>query len=653
MKQIILKSLSLVNFKGAKDIKIDFNADVTTISGRNGIGKSRNFTAFCWLLTGKDEQDRKDYECKTRVNGVELHNVECSVTGVFLVDGETITMKRAIVENWVKPRGQVEQVYKGDNTECWWNETPVKVSDFTKRIETIIPVELFKLLTNPAYFPGMKWNLQREQLFQLAGNVSDTDIAETNADFKLLLDKLSGKSLADFKKELAARKKRLNDELNQVAPRIDQTRKMMPESKDFAAIEAELADIDKQLADVDQLMNDATAAVRAEYEAEQAKVRKIGDLKSECQRILNDANAEIQRQAFEANAKNRELVAEFGALERELSLNKKELSNARVTLSKYHLDARKKSEEQDNVRKEWFNINAGEYNGETTCPHCGQALPEEMIAKAHDIFNADKNKKLADITAKGKKLGEEIAGINALADETAKQVTELEATIKEKSATLDGLNEQIKQTPVVDLAAADPESLPDWVAKQKEIADIEATINHDCTGKVDTTEYNAKKNELNARRDALKMELAGRDAIAKGEAEIAELEAKGKQLAQQIADAEREEYTIQQFTAKKIEAVENKINGMFQFVTFKLFDYTLDGNPVEVCTPMVNGVPYGSANTAGKLNAGLDIINVLCKHYDITAPIFIDNSESINEIMATAGQQIRLVVTTDNQLIVS
>ena len=92
MKQVILKSLTLCNFKGEQARTTAFNSDVPTIAGGNGLGKSRHFDAFIWLLFGKDAHDRKDYEIKTRVNGEELLKCECSVTGVIDVDGDTITL---------------------------------------------------------------------------------------------------------------------------------------------------------------------------------------------------------------------------------------------------------------------------------------------------------------------------------------------------------------------------------------------------------------------------------------------------------------------------------------------------------------------------------------------------------------------------------
>lgn len=159
-----------------------------------------------------------------------------------------------------------------------------------------------------------------------------------------------------------------------------------------------------------------------------------------------------------------------------------------------------------------------------------------------------------------------------------------------------------------------------------------------------------QKAECNTKRAALVERYSKRHTIARCETEIANLESRGKELAQMIADAEREEYTVEQFTRTKVDECENRINAMFKFVSFRLFDYTIDGNAVETCIPTIGGIPYGSANTASKINAGLDIINTLCKFYGVCAPIFIDNRESINEIVETESQIINLVVTRDKFL---
>lgn len=649
MKQVILKSITLCNFKGEKERTTNFNVDVTTISGDNGMGKSRHFDAFIWLLFGKDTQDRKDYEVKTRINGQELHNVECSVSGVIVVDGEEITLKRSFVEDWVKPRGKVDRVFKGNHTECWWNETPVNVSEYTKRVETIIDSSVFKMITNPAFFVNMNWKLQREQLFQLAGTITDAEIASQNPDFAKLLDKISGKSLADFKKELSARKKRLQDELNQIQPRIDQTHKMMPETEDFNAIEKEIQEIDHEISEIDKAIADVTAAIRKQYEGEQEKQNKVNALKSECQKIVFDAKTKAQDEAFAANAERREIESKIKAKEREVELTDREIASGESQVSKTKNEIEQIKASQDKLRESWFAENAKTYKGETVCPHCGQPLPDEMIENARELFTKAQSEKCDEITAKGQEYGRKVDELNKRVGEIENDIVNAKKTKESLSREIEALKAKFTTIPVFEVADIAPESIPEWVAKQKEIADIEATISTD-NSNVNTDELQKQKSECNTKRAALVERYSKRHTIVRCETEIANLESRGKELAQMIADAEREEYTIEQFTRTKVDECENRINAMFKVVSFRLFDYTIDGNAVETCIPTIGGVPYGSANTASKINAGLDIINTLCKFYGVCAPIFIDNRESVNEIVETESQIINLVVTRDKFL---
>ena len=651
MKQVLLKSLSLSNFKGEKERTTLFNSDSTNIMGGNGLGKSRHFDAFIWLLFGKDTLDRKDYEVKTRVNKEILHKVECSVTGVLVVDGEEITLKRALIENWVKPHGQIEQVYKGDKTECWWNETPVSVTEYGKRVASIIEESVFKMITNPSFFVNMKWQLQREQLFQLAGTVSDAEIASRSPEFAALLEKISGKSFADFKAEISAKKKRLNEELKQIQPRIDQTHKMMPESEDFAALEADLAKVDEGIADIDNQLSDITTAMKKQFEAEQAKQNKVNAIALECQQIVLKAKENETNRVFEANARHRELEGEVKMLEREMERTHQELMDAQVMIARNHRVIDDAKAEQDKLREEWFAENEKEHNGETTCPHCGQALPETMVEKAKEIFIQAKQTKLGEISGKGKELGEKVA-------HHEQRVEQLQTEVEKAKEVHNNLKEQVevKKAELATIVTTkveeiNPETLPEWVAKQKEIEAIKATISTD-NSQVDTSGLKNQKSELNNQRNEIVKRLANRDVIEKCRKEVESLEEHGKELSQAIADIEREEYTVEQFTKKKIEECEQRVNAIFKHVSFQLFKYTLDNNPVEVCIPYANGVPYGTANTASQVNAGLDIINALCKFYGITAPIFIDNRESVNQLIETDSQIINLIVTQDKELII-
>lgn len=234
MKTIILKSLTLINFRGEQNRTTEFDERETFVMGDNGLGKSRHFDAFMWLLFGKDANDRKDYEIKTRVNGEQLRHVNCEVSGTLVVDGETIKLRRAFVEDWVKPRGQMEQVFKGHHTECAVNDVPMNVTEYKNNIKAIVDDGLFKMITNPLFFASMPWQKQRKQLFALAGTITDEEIAQDNEKYQALLAKLTGKDMEGYRKEIVAKKKKAKAQLDQIQPRIDQTQRLMPVEKDWS-----------------------------------------------------------------------------------------------------------------------------------------------------------------------------------------------------------------------------------------------------------------------------------------------------------------------------------------------------------------------------------------------------------------------------------
>ena len=117
-----------------------------------------------------------------------------------------------------------------------------------------------------------------------------------------------------------------------------------------------------------------------------------------------------------------------------------------------------------------------------------------------------------------------------------------------------------------------------------------------------------------------------------------------------MADLEGSEFLAEQFTKAKMDTLVKRINGRFKYVSFKMFETQINGGEVETCETLVNGVPFSDANHAGKVNAGIDIINTLCEHYNIYAPIFIDFRESVNNLIDCESQVVNLIVSTDKKL---
>ena len=155
MKKIELISLTLNNFKGIKDLTINFNSN-TNIHGDNATGKTTIADSFYWLLFDKDSTDRKQFEIKTLdKNNQPLHGLDHSVTGVLSINGKKKIFQKIYKEKWVKKRGESDSQFTGHETLYYVDDIPVKKNEYEYEVTSIIDESLFKLLTNPLYFSSL------------------------------------------------------------------------------------------------------------------------------------------------------------------------------------------------------------------------------------------------------------------------------------------------------------------------------------------------------------------------------------------------------------------------------------------------------------------------------------------------------------------
>ena len=131
---------------------------------------------------------------------------------------------------------------------------------------------------------------------------------------------------------------------------------------------------------------------------------------------------------------------------------------------------------------------------------------------------------------------------------------------------------------------------------------------------------------------------------------IDDLKEEEKKLAVEYEELQRRAFLCEEFTRRKAEMLTEKINSNFKLAKFKLFEMQKNGGIQETCEVTYNGVPFADLNSAAKVNIGLDVIQTLCKAYDVSAPIFQDNMESVTAVYNIIGsQQIRLIVDKDYQ----
>lgn len=647
MKNIIIKRMHLLNFKAFKDFSIEFNEHITTIQGRNGSGKTTIFDAFTWLLFGKNSDDRKDFGIKTKdANGNVIENVPHEVSAVLLVNGEEITLCRRLIEKWQKKRGSAVAEFTGNTEERLFNDVPCSVKEWSEKIDNICTEQVFKFITNPLYFNQQKPDVQRAMLFRMAGNISDDEIAAENEDFRALLDKLTGKTLDEYKKEIAAKKKRIKAEIDTIPDRIDERKRDMPEEKDWDSIKAAI-EVEKRNKDAfDAQIADASKAYAAANDERMKKAKTLANLTQEKWSLENKIKNEVQAEYNKALRDKQEIVFKIADLSREAEHSEEQLERDRKTLENCKSYREKLIAEWKEINAETLQFNEDDFR----CPTCHRPFePDEIEAKQQEMtqrFNTRKANELEENRKVGKANTERMHKLEV-------SIKETEKTIAAKKSEIETLKSVKAYTAELSCPDATPviEADEKWKDLSQQIASLEAEMQKPLE-MASNADLKEQCKQIDNEIYSLNAILANKDIIERNNARIAELEKQLRTQSEELAELEGIEFTIAEFTKARIEAVDKRINGMFSLVKFKMYEKQINGGEVETCIATVDGIPYSDLNDAKKVNAGLDIINAICKFEGITAPIFCDNAESVNKLLDTASQQIRLVVTFDENLII-
>ena len=652
MKQIKLQKISLVNFKGIKSLDLDFSDGDTLVCGENGSGKTTVFDAFLWCMFGKDSTNRSDsnFNLKTLdADGMPILRLEHSVTCLLSVDGKEIKLQRGYKEVWTKPRGTTEETLTNHKTEFYVNDVKLGTKkEYESTIAEIIDEDVFRMITNPFAFTSLSADRQKEMLLDMAGAVTDEELAAMNPAFVSLMAEISGKPLATFLKEISAKKKACKDVLAVIPSQIQTAQNLMPEAEDWDALQAEINAKLEEMHQVDEQIADKAKLNDAEYQRKAQLQATISDAKME----LNEAKNAVK---FKATAGRQKALSEIKEMEYKIQGKNQDLSYKQRTMADLQTEYAKIGEALENLRADYRTISARVISfseDQFVCPTCKRQLEiEDIEAKQAELtanFNREKAQDLMDNQEKGKALRAKYEGVAAKINVCKSELAQILEGVKADEAKLAELKAAIPEAVNVEaLIAADK----GCVDLQNEITELENQLKVEAKP-VDVTDLRARKVSVNDALQALYKRAAKRDQIKRAEDEIKALEEKQMSNNQALADLENWEFQATAFQKAKDEELLKRINGLFQFVSFSFVSAQLNGGEKLTCVCTVNGTPYPDVNNAGKINAGLDIINAICNAKGVCAPIFVDNAESVNEIQPTLSQKILLYVSNDSQLTV-
>lgn len=662
--QIILKSLTLTNFKGIRSLNVKFSS-VTNAYGANQAGKTTLFDAFLWLLFEKDSTDRKDFEVKTLdENNQPYHKLDHEVVGVFLIDGEETILRKSLREKWTKPRGQKDEVFAGHETTYYWNDVPMKKNEFQARIDALVNETTFRMITNPLFFNNMKWQDRRQMLIKMAGPIDETEIYAGCGASAELIEMLRKKTPDEIKKETAAKISKIKEQKDLIPARIEEAERSVPaqeeqpaEQYNYDELEAELKKLEADLQTVEDLLMNQTKAEQDYSDS----IKKLMGEKNALNQQISDIHFNEQQKVKQAEQARRnrinELQMEMSGLENESNQISRVINNLKADLHSFKT-------QKDSLLAAYKVIQAETLvfsDDDSCCPTCKRAYEAADVEAKKAELTGNFNKKKAERTdanvKQGRELNQKIENATAELAKAEADLLAINQKIADKrvlATNLGAEHKRLSEEEVVKVAEA-LEFNPEHKAAKARIAEIDEQVNSprsdngkaiQLTRKQDlNSKINQVRAKLATKGEAEKIAAKVKELTDKANARIAELDEMNSKMAQELADLEGTQYALEQYTKAKMTMVEERVNSMFAIVKFKMFEEQINGGQAETCVALINGVPFADANNASKVNAGLDIINTLNNHLNIYAPIFIDNRESVTNIIPLKSQVVNLIVS--------
>lgn len=675
--RMILKSLHMENFKGIKSLDVNFS-NKTSIKGQNATGKTTIFDAFTWLLFNKNSAGEEKFNVRPLdKDGNRIDNVEIKVVAVLDVDGQEVMLSKVQKQNWVKKRGTDTVTLQGNPNSYEIDGYPKSEADFKAYVSGLAQSEeMFKMLTNPQYFSSLKWKDQSDILMKLTTEVSDVELAKTDAKYAPLIDELEKAPSTDdirakFSKALSEWKKKQAE----IPVRIDEAEKSKVDV-DVAEQELLKADLERKIEAVDDRMENAGTEIGRLRGKEMQLQFDMSGIAQTMNNELSAKRRELDNSKVDATREFNDLHNQIQTVENQIKANEKIIADAdaeRKNLGvEYNVEFAKAFDETPYI----FDESKWKFDESTTvCSLCGQKLPADKIESlkaefeqkkagakaratkqlkdARKAFDDAKSGKLKDLIAKGNNCK---ADIERLAKENADLQESIRTLKEQESKALAKQNEYAKQLSEIPSEAdytQNEEYMKLKAEHDKILADI-AKLESEGADKV-VTDLKAEKADLQSQLDEVNEIIAKASLNVEIDERITQLQVKQKEIGQKVADQEQMLYLLEEFIRFKLNKVSESINSHFKTVNFVLFKEQLNGGIKDCCECSVNGINYSDLNNGHRIVAGLDIIATLNELYGVYCPIFTDNAESINDfnLPKMKDQMILLEVSGDKELVVS
>lgn len=653
MKTVELKQVNIENYKKFEAAEYQF-APRTMVSGRNRQGKTTLMDAYFDTLTGKLADGTSPNNVRRKEDGEEVEGV-VSRELTLLIDGEETVIRKETK----KGKSSSTTKYQVDGFD--YNQT--KYKEFLKGIsdsETIMMCSNARVFLNELRKSTAS---ARVMLEKMAGFNADK-VLQDNPEVSEII---KNHSVEEVVKKLNRDKKDFQKKIDAKKVEIDTVKKQG--TPDFTILEEKKnAVLDKLngLLEKEKLLNETNKAydelcyeITGLKKSRDAIISNAAEaLQEEKRKIVSLLNDRRFKQKHEEE--NLRILGNFLA-----TAEKPERIQQRITVlqEKYKQTYASTFDETalNAIQNEKFDPESA------ICPTCGQALPEEQVERLKtefeqkkqerihaefakkEQFKADKQQKLKDITEEGnsevarrKEVEEKRKDIESQIEQTKKNISTLASEIAQK-------NQELEKLP------ADPD-MSGNEEYQAVVAEIQKK-QEQLDGLTNNSEENAA---VQAERMSAEKELTGietkiemaKQAVQKQTETLEQLNTEQKELGQEDSDIQQKLDMLKEFSIKKNQALAEAINPLFKHFQFQFLDYTQDGEPVEVCRMIVDGIDYfNGLNHSDQILCNIDLVAGLQELNGLKLPIWIDDAESVNEErFPKMEQQVIYLKVSDNEL---
>lgn len=674
MRKAILKSMHLENYRCFHEQPVDIQFGVSTrISGKNGSGKSTIKNAFLDVMTGKNADGSQTDNVRPVVNGKEKMDVPVVRELTMDINGVETSIRKTTKQKRERKFGEMVSI-PGSNVNSYEidgiNFTQKKFDEFVA--EKICKPERLISCCNPNVFLA-KLNKStadaRSFLEDLCGFSVERFIEENKDEFGDIKNITKGHKIEQVQKTLNHERSEQKKKIEKQIATIEYEKSKPVQTIDVAGLTAQR---DQLQADISKL-DDEEKSLDESVSTYDKAAREIVSLKSEAEAARGAANVGLVNKRQSVKSEITGLQSDKREQENNLRLAEMDLKHATMAIDRH-------AEELKRAQEDWTTYSAREYPEESLekikaeqfdehsliCATCGQVLPEEQAEKirteferkksfrikneedVREQFYQQKDKKLTEITESGNQAAKGLKEAKTAQKEAEKKISEIKEKITSLAMEIQKKEKELSEIP----ESVDMSDNAEYQSLMSQITEKQSELGKMDNGSLKREEIRVKRNELIRQSAKIDAEINNAEhAKRQHEEQIEQLESQKKEMQAVLVEIERKISVLKNFSINKNRAISELVNPHFTEFQFEFLDFTQGGEAVETCHLVSNGIDYANLNHSKQLLVQAD----LCKGFQdivgINIPIFLDDSESINdENLPDLGRQTVILKVTDDDL---